>query len=89
MKPCDKHLLALELRRLPAITLNAGDDAVKKVLEFFTASIRNKNTRLAYAQAIGQLFVWCEARGLNLLKIQPMPVAAYIEQHEGSPPTVK
>jgi len=49
MKPCDKHLLALELRRLPAITLNAGDDAVKKVLEFFTASIRNKNTRLAYA----------------------------------------
>lgn len=89
MKTRDKQLLELELSRLPAIILNAGDDAVKKFLEFFTASIRNKNTRLAYARAIGQFFRWSESRGLNLFSIQPVTVAAYIEQHKGSPPTVK
>ena len=47
MKNRDKQLLELELSRLPSIILNAGDDAVKKFLEFFTANIRNKNTRLA------------------------------------------
>lgn len=56
MKARDKQLLELELSKLPSIILNAGDDAVKKFLEFFTASIRNKNTRLAYARAIGQFF---------------------------------
>lgn len=42
-----------------------------------------------FARAIGQFFSWCEGRGLNLLNIQPITVAAYIEQHQGSPPTVK
>jgi integrase/recombinase XerD len=89
MKARDKQLLELKLSHLPAIILNAGDDAVKKFLEFFTVSIRNKNTRLAYARAIGQFFMWCEGRNLSLFSIQPVSVAAYIEQHQGSAPTVK
>ena len=59
-------------------------------MEFFTANIRNRNTRAAYAQAVAQFFRWCEARGISDLdKIKPVVIAAYIEQHPGSSPTVK
>jgi hypothetical protein len=37
---------------LPAIIADAGDGPAKRFLEFFTASIRNPNTRAAYAQAV-------------------------------------
>ena len=89
IKKRDKELLEVELSKLPAIILNAGDDAVKKFLEFFTANIRNKNTRMAYASSIGKFFMWCEGRGLDLFAIKPITVAAYVEQHPGSPATVK
>jgi len=75
---------------LPAVIKRAGGRASKRFVEFFTATIRNKNTRLAYAKAIGQFFAWCEERGLiDLDLIEPVVVAAYIEQHPGSKPTVK
>ena len=72
----------------PVIT-NAGERASRRFLEFFTAHIRNKNTRAAYAHAVTRFFDWCEARGLALETIQPVHVAAYIEQHPASKPTVK
>ena len=37
----------------------------KRVLEFFTANIRNPNTRKAYARAAGAFATWCEGRGLE------------------------
>jgi hypothetical protein len=44
--------------------------------------IRNKNTRAAYYQAIGQFLDWCQRGGFsNLEDIEPIHVAAYIEQH--------
>ncbi|MCY2962589.1 MAG: tyrosine-type recombinase/integrase, partial [Planctomycetota bacterium] len=56
----------------------------------FAATIRNRNTRMAYAQAIRQFFCWCESRGFQALdQIEPLVVAAYIEQHPGAKPTVK
>ena len=66
--------------------------AHKRTLEFFTANIRNKNTRRAYAHAIGEFAAWCEARGLvDLGAIEPVQVAAYVEQLQArlGPPSVK
>ncbi|MEO2090810.1 MAG: tyrosine-type recombinase/integrase [Gemmataceae bacterium] len=75
--------------QVPAIIAHAGKKARKRFLEFFTATIRNENTRMAYARAIGQFFAWCQDYGLALVDIEPIHVAAYIERHPGSPPTVK
>ena len=59
----------------------AGAGASRRFLEFFTANIRNRNTRTAYAQAVGNFFRWCEVRGLReLAHLEPVHVAAYVEQ---------
>lgn len=74
---------------LPA--LYAPDPAAaRRTLEFFTANIRNANTRKAYARA-GVLFArWCQARGIAALKqVEPVHVAAYIEQLQLAAPSVK
>ncbi len=71
---------ALAYRTLPA--LFAPDTATaKRVLEFFTANIRNPNTRKAYAKSAGDFALWCEANGLDHLHaVQPVHIAAYIEE---------
>ncbi len=74
---------------VPALIADQGEHAAKRFFEFFTANIRNKNTRAAYAQAVGQFLRWCEARGVTLRQIEPMTVAAYVESHPGSDPTRK
>lgn len=74
---------------LPALITNAGEGASRRFVEFFTANIRNKNTRMAYMRALGPFLNWCEGRGLALGDIRPVHVAAYIERHPGSKPTVK
>jgi len=75
---------------LPAIITRAGERASWRFIEFFTATIRNKNTRVAYARAVGQFFRWCEQRRIRTLEeINPVVVAAYIEQHPGAAPSVK
>ncbi len=75
---------------LPAAVARAGDRAAWRFVEFFTATIRNRNTRAAYAQAIKQFFAWCEKHRVNTLaQINPVVVAAYIEQHQSMAPTVK
>jgi integrase/recombinase XerD len=67
-----------------------GPEATKRFFEFFTVPIRNKNTRIAYYHAIGQFLDWCQRAGFRHLEdIEPITVAAYVEQHPGSPPTVK
>jgi site-specific recombinase XerD len=85
-----KELTRVGLVDLPLAIQQCGQDGIRRFLEFFTVTIRNKNTRLAYAQAIGQFFNWCEARGIKeLSRIEPVVIAAYIEQHSASAPTVK
>ena len=74
---------------LPALIFEAGDSAQKRFLDFFLVTIRNPNTRAAYGYATGAFFNWCEARGMSLSQVTPMIVSAYIEQHPGSPLTVK
>ena len=66
--------------------------AAKRTLEFFTANIRNPNTRKAYARAVSAFASWCEGHGLvELGLIEPVHVAAYIEQLQArlSAPSVK
>lgn len=77
------------LDRLPGIIARAGETAAWRFVEFFAANIRNKNTRAAYAHAVTQFFDWCEQKRLSLSDLRPALIALYIEQHPGSPPTVK
>jgi site-specific recombinase XerD len=76
---------------LPAIIAGEGQRASKRFLEFFTANIRNPNTRLSYMRAISPFLAWCDERGLELRQVEPIAVAAYIEQltQERAPQTVK
>ena len=76
---------------VPSLIADLGDDATRRFLEFFTANIRNKNTRSAYARAVGQFLAWCDDRGIALRAVEPMLVAAYVEkiQETKAKPTVK
>jgi hypothetical protein len=70
--------------QVPAIIADVGPEATKRFVEFFTVPIRNKNTRIAYYQAIGQFLDWCQRAGFsNIEDIEPIHVAAYIKQHSG------
>ena len=51
---------------LPKLFLRSPD-AGKRFWEFFTAHIRNRNTRRAYFVAVAQFSDWCEAGKLSLL----------------------
>jgi integrase/recombinase XerD len=75
---------------LPAVFLRASDRG-KRFWEFFTANIRNRNTRKAYFVAVSRFSSWCEERKLALEDIQPIHVAGYIEQLGANvaKPTVK
>ncbi len=73
-------LMAISSLPLPALVISAGPQACRHYVEFFTATIRNQNTRNAYAVAVGQFFDWCDHRRFTLELIEPVTVAAYIEQ---------
>jgi len=77
--------------QLPTIITEAGPSATERFLEFFTANIRNTNTRRAYVHAVRLFLQWCEDRGATLKDIRPIMVAAYIEYltNERAPQTVK
>jgi integrase/recombinase XerC len=63
-----------------ALTIRLQSTAVRRFLEFFAATIRNKNTRTAYLHATGRFFAWCERHQLGGLgDIEPLHVAAYVE----------
>ncbi len=76
----------------PPLVASVGARTSYRFLEFFTAQIRNPNTRRAYARAAKEFFAWLEAKGVTqLTAIESVHVAAYIEQHgrTRSAPTVK
>ena len=76
---------------VPALIADAGDQAAKRFVEFFTANIPNPNTRAAYAQAVDQFLRWAEGRRLTLRTIEPIAVAAYVQELKGrlATPSVK
>ena len=66
--------------------------ATKRTVEFFTANIRNPNTRTVYVTAVQAFDAWCTGKGLGELgSIEPVHVAAYIEQLQSrlAAPSVK
>jgi hypothetical protein len=74
---------------VPAVIACAGARASEHFLEFFAATIRNKNTRAAYVQVAAQFFRWCEQYDLKLGAIRPLHVAAYIESKPMTAPSIK
>src|SRR3954454_699163 len=77
--------------KLPAVFV-PDEKTAERFFGFFTANIRNKNTRRAYYKAACRFSDWCEASGLVALsQVKPLHVAAYIETLQGglSKPSVK
>lgn len=85
----DRRVQAAGLERFPALIARAGQKAGFRFVEFFTANIRNRNTRRAYGQAARQFFTWCETESLELHQLNPVVIAAYIDQHSAAAPTIK
>src|SRR6202035_460645 len=88
----------LNFRSLPALLLKAwipeligaaGPEVTETYIDFFTSTIRNRNTRAAYARACWQFFDWCATHGQELTTVRPFHVAAWIEDFPGSKPTIK
>ena len=77
--------------RLPALL--APDPAAERcVMEFFTAHIRDPHTRKAYARASARFATWAERCGIaHLRQVEPVHVAAYVEELQGrmAAPSVK
>lgn len=73
---------------LPKLITDSGTEVIKRYVEFFFVHIRNRRTRRAYCNGITPFLDWCEARGISLVAITPIVIAAYIESHQGAAPTV-
>src|SRR5271165_7198028 len=77
---------------VPRVIAAAGDKAARRFLEFFAATIRNKNTRMAYYRAAARFFAWCDHHKIGeIADIEPLHVAAYVEAmgKDFEKPTVK
>ena len=77
--------------RLPAL-LAPDPAAERRVIEFFTAHIRNPNTRRAYARAAADFAAWSESPGITHLRaVEPVHVAAWVEelQRRMAAPSIK
>ena len=78
--------------QLPALVAASGERAGWRFLEFFTAAIRNPNTRRAYARDVRQFINWCNDGGIpSVQSVTTLHVAAYIERlgRAHPAPTVK
>jgi hypothetical protein len=53
-------LVRASIETLPAAIAADGARTSERFIEFFTANIRNRNTRMAYAVAVRQFFNRCE-----------------------------
>ncbi len=65
---------------MPVVIEAAGPRAKKRFVEFFTAAIRNPNTRASYFHAVKRFCDWCEDRRVPLHRVEPTLVAFYIEE---------
>jgi integrase/recombinase XerD len=77
--PAPPALVRIGLETLPASIGAENERTRHRFVEFFTANIRNRHTRRAYARSIKQFFEWCEGRRLRLERIDSVAVAAYLE----------
>jgi site-specific recombinase XerD len=73
-----RDLGSLGFAGVPAIISAAGGRASFRFVEFFTANIRNQNTRVSYGRALREFCNWCEERGFRLEDLNPVLVG-YVE----------
>ena len=65
---------------VPQLIADAGENASLRFLDFFTANIRNPNTRAAYAVAVRAFFSWLDAKRVApLAAVRTHHVSAYVE----------
>ena len=65
---------------VPKLIANAGENASLRFIDFFTANIRNPNTRAAYAVAVRAFFAWLDAKHVApLAAVRTHHVSAYVE----------
>ena len=77
LPPSASHLETAALHAMiPTLIADAGDQAAWRYVDFFTANIRNPNTRKAYYRSACEFFDWCDQARLGLLDIEPVHVAA-------------
>jgi site-specific recombinase XerD len=77
---------------VPVLIAAAGERASLRFIDFFTAHIRNPNTRAAYGVAVREFFGWLELRGLTQISaVRTHHVSTYVEMltRNYSAPTVK
>jgi len=77
---------------VPVLIAAAGEHARLRFIDFFTAHIRNPNTRAAYGVAVREFFGWLELGGLTEVgAIRTHHVSIYVEMltRKHSAPTVK
>src|SRR5438270_11397345 len=66
---------------VPAMIADLGEHAALRFIDFFTAHIRNPNTRAAYAIAVRSFFLWLESRHVTELRhVRTIHVSSYIER---------
>lgn len=62
------------------IIVKANDQAARRFLEFFTAIIRGKNSRMVYHEAVFRFFTWYDEHELGTIAdVEQLYIAAYIE----------
>ena len=66
-------------RNAPAIVKAAGRSAEFAWEEFFQAEIANAHTRKNYLHAVRKFLAWVEGRRLELPRITPGDVGAYLQ----------
>lgn len=64
---------------LPPVIAHAGKRAAERLIEFFTAHIRNPNARRAYGRVAWNFLAWIDERNIALEGITAVHVAAWIE----------
>jgi hypothetical protein len=77
---------------MPRVIADGGDQAARRFLEIFAATIKNKNTRMAYHRAAVRFFAWCDHHNIGeIADIEPLHVAAFVEAmtRDFEKPTVK
>jgi len=89
--PNELQALADKGAKAPALFIKEAR-ASERFFDFFTANIRNRNTRRAYYNAACKFSEFCSERGVHDLEfVKPVHVSAYIESLQSgfAKPTIK
>jgi integrase/recombinase XerD len=87
--PAPGDAVAVNRTALPALIAGGAAAARFAWDEFFDAEVANPHTRKNYAHAVGQFLAWCEADGLDLVRITPGHVGRYFQGLDLAVPTKK